>query len=204
MALLNIIIFMTINCMCGIIVMIAHEYPKKLAAYLLVHPIYRTKKLFDIPLRKYIDPIGLILFTLSLNSVYGIGWQKPYEYNPSRFKAKEKALVYIGLMGQLSSLLFMFMMIPFFDYFASTMRNIYVNHFFLSLITFNFTIFFINLLPIPPFDMAKMIYAFSPTTYFKMVQNQRIFHLVFVLLVAMGIIQFLVYSSLYPILQVML
>ncbi len=212
MTALRILLFLIIHFAAGVIVMIVHEYPKKMAAFWLIHPIYRTKKLFQVPLRKYIDPIGLILFTfgfsglsqgaLSFYSFYAVGWQKPYEYNPTRFRDKEKSLLYITLAGQLSSLMTVFLTIPIFNILNRTINNIFVLEFVWSLMVFSFVIFIVNLLPIPPFDMSKMIYAFSPNTYFRISQNQRLFHLVFIILVAIEVLQIFSATILLPLYQI--
>lgn len=199
MTALRLLLFLVIHAAAAAIVMVVHEYPKKIAAFYLLHPIYRSKELFKVPLRKYIDPIGLVLFALSFSGIasgalgfysfYAIGWQKPYEYNPARFREKERSLVYIALTGQLASLLTVFLMIPIFNVLNRVASNIFIMEFVWALMVFSFVVFVVNLLPIPPFDMAKMVYSFSPNVYFRITQNQRLLHLVFIILIALEIFQ---------------
>ncbi len=183
---LEFLIRIIINFLCGAIVMIAHELPKSVAAHFLTHSVFRKKRIQLPALTKYIDPIGLILFGFSS---YGIGWQKPYDHNPNRLKDKERSLMAIALTGQLSSLLFMLFCVPIFRLAVDMNLNFYLGYTLFQLIKFNMVIFIVNLLPVPPLDMSKMIYAYSPNTYFRLMQNERYIHTAFILLVAFGIIE---------------
>jgi Zn-dependent protease len=158
---------------CAIVVMIVHEVPKAIVANAITHPIYRKKGDFKLNIFSYIDPIGVIMFIFT-----STGWQKPAEYNPARFRNKEKGLSAVASMGLFSNLLLMILLIPLF--FSAT--NVLVGRALFLLIYFNFAITIVNLLPVPPFDMTKLIYSHSPNTYFKLIQNERIIHAVFILL----------------------
>lgn len=192
------VIYILINFVCGAVVMIWHELPKSVAAHFLTHSVFRKKTMILPSPFKYIDPIGLILFTFSS---YGIGWQKPYEHNPNRLKDKERSLMAIALVGQLASLLFMLFLIPIANHMILTGANKFIVQGVSKLIIFNMAIFIVNLLPVPPLDMSKMIHAFSPNTYFRLMQNERYIHSAFILLVAFGIIESFIGQMLVPILR---
>lgn len=175
-----------INFICGILVMLIHELPKVLTAHILTHPIHRKKKIEFPSILTFIDPIGLVLFTFSS---FGMGWQKPYEYNPSLLKDKEKSLLPIALSGQLANLLLVVILIPIIKY-SITVDTSYIMLYGLYRLTiYNLVIFIVNLLPVPPLDMSKIIHAFSPNAYFNLMQNKRYIHAGFILLIAFGILE---------------
>lgn len=180
------IIKIVINLICGIIVMIIHELPKNIAAHFLTHPIHRPRRIKFITPKKFIDPIGLILFAVS--SV-GVGWQKPYEYNPNKLTDKHKSFLPIMLTGLLANFLAMMFLIPLFSVMQTYQLNEYLLYFIQKLFIFNFMIFLVNLIPVPPLDMSYIIYAYSPDNYFKLIQNQRYIHSAFILVIAFGLIE---------------
>lgn len=183
---MEILIDLIIQLSCGVIVMIVHEVPKSVTAHLAMHPLYRSSEKINKNVLKYIDPIGLIMFTF-----LGIGWQKPYEYNSSRYRDKSKGILSVALTGYISNLVFMVLLIPL----AQIDLNIRVHYFIFILIYYNFAITFINLLPVPPLEMAKIIHSVSPNTYFKLVQNERMIHTVFILMLVFNIISSIISMS---------
>lgn len=182
---MNILISMAIMIICAIIVVIVHEVPKSIVAHMLLHPIHKAKNKINTNVLKYVDPIGLIMFIFS-----GTGWQKPAEYKITYFRDKGKAVLSIALTGLLSNLVFMIVLIPLLRY----KMNGYLLTFIIYLIKYNFSITIINLLPVPPFDMSKIIYFFSPNAYFRLIQNERLIHVIFLLLLAIDIIPMMVES----------
>jgi len=176
------------------IVMIVHEFVKSVTAYFVTHPIYRQESKISTKVLKYIDPLGIFMFVFTM-----AGWQYPSEYNPQKFSDRKKGILAVALSGLLSNLLFMTMLIP--VYFI--ISNSSLQQFIFILIYFNFALTIINCLPIPPFDMAKIISAFSPSTYFKLIQNQRIIHVVFILLLVMNIIPAIISVLLNPIIYLL-
>jgi len=182
---MELIIKLSINFLCGILVMMIHELPKALVAHFLTHPLH--KKRWVSPL-KYIDRIGLALFTVSFA---GIGWQKPYTYNPNRLINKQKSLLPIMLAGQLASLSTTLLILPLWREMIYAGVNSYGVFIANKLMFFSFIIFIINLFPLPPFDMSQILYAYSPSTYAKLFQNQRYLLAAFFLLVILGVIELL-------------
>lgn len=137
------LIHISINMLCGVIVMIAHELPKTIAAHFLTHPLHKRKQIHFVKASKYIDPIGLLLFTVSSNfQLIAVGWQKPYEYNPNKLINKHRSLMPIMLSGQLTSLAFMVALIPIWRMTYALGVNEYIIYFIAKLVSFNFMIFF--------------------------------------------------------------
>ena len=196
---LDIFFYIVINFICGAVVMVWHELPKSVAAHFLTNPVFKKKEMeLPSPL-KYIDPIGLILFGFSS---YGIGWQKPYEHNPNRLRDKERSLMTIVLVGQLATLLFMFFFIPIGGYLRMMNSSRFLIYAADKMVIFNMVIFIVNLLPVPPLDMSKIIHSVSPNSYFRLMQNERYIHSAFILLVAFGFVESLVGQLLMGILRI--
>jgi len=122
----------------------------------------------------------------------GAGWQKPANYNINYFRDKNKSVLIIAITGLLTNIIFMIALIPL----LKINMNAYLYTFLIFLFKFNFAITIINLLPVPPLDMSKIIYYFSPNVYFKLMQNERIVQVVFLLLLAIGIIPAMINSLL--------
>jgi len=143
----------------------------------------------------------LILFVFA-----GIGWQKPVEYKSSRFRDKEKGLIVLSSVGILMNVLLVLAVIPLFQYnfFSDSAIASYFQPFLYYVIHHSFVLVIVNLLPVPPFDMSKIIFAVSSEFYFKLIQNERIIHAVFILLVAFGLLNMLVDSLFYPIARLLL
>lgn len=169
----------------GAIAMLVHELPKLLTIRLLTHPIHKSK---NTKLPKFwtcIDPIGLITFPFT-----GIGWQKPFDYNASKFIKKEKGIVAVTLTGILANLMVVTALIPLFPIVPVGIIRDFV---YVTIYT-NFSLVVVNLLPVPPLDMSRFIYAFSPNAYFKLIQNERVIHVIFIFLIIIGIVSYLTFT----------
>lgn len=175
---MNLLLGMLISAVSAIIAMIVHEMVKSIVAYYVTHPIYREKGKINNNILKYIDPLGLIMFVFM-----NIGWQKPYEYNPNKFRDRNKGLLSIALSGILANLLIMSILIPMLRLNLPPLTMTFVGR----SIHYNFVIAIINLLPIPPLDMTKIIQSYSSNAYFRLIQNERLIHTIFILLLITGI-----------------
>jgi len=197
---LNMLLSLVISIPAAILVMWVHEISKYYISLTLLHPIHRKRMDIKINPVKYIDPIGLIMFVFS-----GVGWQKPGEYNAALFKDKERAYFPLMLTGMIANLLLIIVLVPVYLLISNTndfILNIGVMFLF-QVIRFSFSIIIINLLPVPPLDMSKIIHAFNPSFYFKLIQNERMIQAVFILLVATNIITLFVSSLFTPLFQLL-
>lgn len=162
-----------------------HEYPKVFVYKFLVHPIHRGRfKISMNPLR-YIDPFGVICFVF-----IGTGWQRPLEYNQGYLRDKEKGLLAISLTGLLSNLLFITILMPIALVLGDASLDLHA--FLTTLLVANAAIFVVNLLPVPPLDMARIIQAFKPHVYFRFIQYEKMIQAFFILAIAIGFVNQLV------------
>ncbi len=186
-----------IKLICACVVVILHELSKVVAMNVLVHPIYKHNQRSKFNIRSYIDPIGILSFMM-LN----VGWQKPVTINPNHLRDRKKGLIAIAFSGILISLLLTAVLIPIYLYVRADSG--YFATAILILIRYNFSIAIINLLPIPPLDITKLIYALSPNGYIKLIQYEKVIHAFFILFLAMGFIGGFVESMFTPIYYILL
>ena len=173
------VIVKVISLICAVIVVCIHEYPRIISYKYLVHPLYRKESQNSFNPLKYMDPFGIISFVF-----LGVGWQKPFYFNTGRLKDKKKGLLSITLIGLLCNLLVMAILIPI--YFSILDTNVYLVTFVYNLMLYNIVIVIVNILPVPPFDMVKIIQALNPQLYFKFIQYEKVIQALFILVVASG------------------
>lgn len=187
---MNIIIRLAANVIAAIVAMWLHEIPKYYLTIFLTRPAYRREvKIKDI-WSKSIDPIGLILLVF-----IKVGWQMPLKIDASKLTNKKNGLVAISMFGMMMNLMTAIFCLLADRYWLTALPNAaayaYFSYFMVTLALYNIVIMVVNLLPVPPLDMTKIIYAISPNTYFKILQNGRMIQSVFVLFLAFGGLQML-------------
>ncbi len=186
---MNILLILLINLIAGIVVMILHELAKNIAAFFLTHPVYRQGVKINSPL-KYIDVLGAIMFAFSWIAT---GWQRPVKYDYKKFRMEESGLVVLAVVGQVASLVFAIVLLPIVKYLQVSMPleiglHTYIYLFLYNLITFNLSIFFVNLLPILPFDMSLIVQGLSAEKYAYLVRNDMYLKLFFLFIIGSGMI----------------
>lgn len=117
---------------------------------------------------KHLDPVGS--FVVPLLSLwfagFVFGWAKPVPYNPEALRDPKKAAGQIAAAGPLSNfalaLVFGFLIriaaIPFFSWLAPMLPLFSV------IVAVNVVLGVFNLVPIPPLDGSKVLFAFLPRT----------------------------------------
>ena len=121
----------------------------------------------------HLDPLGTIMLLF-----VGFGWGKPVPFNPYNLKNKRWGPAFISIAGPLSNfvaiigfgLAIKFLLI--FNVVAP--ENLLIQFFFLIIIV-NIVLMVFNLLPIPPLDGSKVLFAVLPDKYYdfklKLQQN---------------------------------
>lgn len=117
---------------------------------------------------KHIDPIGSV-FVPIISYMFGgfvFGWAKPVPYNPYNLKPGRWPEAFVALAGPLSnislavifSIIFRLTPEPSAGFFLITSSIIYVN---ILLAVF-------NLMPIPPLDGSKLLFALFPEKIYRL------------------------------------
>ena len=117
----------------------------------------------------HIDLMGLIPLLL-----FGFGWAKPVPYNPYNLKNPKWDSVLVGIAGPVSNLLLAVIA-------AIIMRLLIVNGiltslnllivFLVLLIIINLFLMIFNLIPIPPLDGSKLLFAFFDAPKYENVRR---------------------------------
>ena len=172
-----------------------HETAHGYVAYKLGDPTARNLGRLTLNPIKHLDLFGTLCMVL-----FGFGWAKPVPINTRYFKKPKRDMALTGMAGPVSNLLLavgfalvLKLVIYIFNFVpetAFTADLLYWTWVFLSLgVQLNVTLMVFNLLPIPPLDGSRLLFAFLPTkAYFKMMQYERYIYIVFLILLAIGVL----------------
>ena len=115
-----------------------------------------------------IGSLGILLF--------GIGWAKPVQVNARYYKNPKWGMALVALAGPLSNIVLAFILLVIGNILVITGNPIlemafYFLHY-IAFISTSLAIF--NLIPVPPFDGSRILFAILPQRYyFKIMQYER-------------------------------
>jgi Zn-dependent protease len=134
---------------------------------------------------KHIDPVGSIIVPLITSlSGFTFGWAKPVEYNPYNLKNKRQGEFLIALAGPLSNLLLAVifgLIIRIASAGATTITPFIEICSYIVIINLVLAIF--NLIPLPPLDGSKLLFAWLPQQYSKLRMILETYGMIFILVV---------------------
>ncbi len=119
---------------------------------------------------KHIDPIltiamPLVFMLLGMAPIFAA---KPIPINPNRVSGREDGMALIAIAGPLTNLLLAALA-------AVILRNIEISGFLLELVVrfmqINVGLFVFNMLPIPPIDGSRVLYAFAPQSVQRVMEQ---------------------------------
>ena len=150
-----------------------HEVSHGLVAYKLGDNTAKLAGRLNLNPKNHIDPFGSIFLPLMLMLLHSpvlLGWAKPVPYNPDNLKNPKSGAALIGVAGPASNLILAVIFgiairlsAPLIGQMSSGMVFISL----LNIVVFvNILLAVFNLVPIPPLDGSKLLFALLPNRYF--------------------------------------
>ena len=150
-----------------------HESCHGLAAYVLGDPTARREHRLSLNPLRHIDWFGLLMMFVA-----GFGWAKPVPVNPNYFKKPKQGMALTALAGPVSNFLLALLMLLaariFCDVAAYSEANQRILDFLLMVALLSIGLGLFNLLPIPPLDGSKVLFAVLPDgAYNQLMRYER-------------------------------
>lgn len=150
-----------------------HESCHGLAAYALGDPTARREHRLSLNPLRHIDWFGLLMMFVA-----GFGWAKPVPVNPNYFKKPKQGMALTALAGPVSNFLLALLMLLaariFCDVAAYAEANQRILDFLLMVALLSIGLGLFNLLPIPPLDGSKVLFAVLPDgAYNQLMRYER-------------------------------
>lgn len=146
---------------------VIHEVSHGLAANSLGDPTAKNLGRLTLNPLKHLDPFGSVilpfLLYLTTQGKFIIGWAKPVPYNPENLENKRWGAALVAVAGPISNLLVALI-------FGLLWQSGFHLTLMLNIIFINLLLAIFNIVPIPPLDGSKILYALLPKT----ITGQRI------------------------------
>lgn len=141
---------------------IIHEYAHGFVADALGDPTARYAGRLTIDPRAHIDPWGTLALPFFLYIMTGgrflFAYAKPVPYNPYNLRYQKWGPVLVGLAGPLAN----FLLAAVFAVLIRISPDSTLSSFFAIIIYANLMLMVFNLVPVPPLDGSKILYAVLP------------------------------------------
>ncbi len=137
----------------------------------------------------HVDPFSTILLPIITYVVFHVPLlaAKPVPFNPSRVKYEEYGAAMVALAGPFSNLVLALI--------AALASRLFLNDptVFSGLLTFgavNVGLFVFNMIPIPPLDGSRLLYAFAPEAFQQLMASFEQYGFLILFAVIIGVPQF--------------
>ncbi|MBI4121943.1 MAG: site-2 protease family protein [Parcubacteria group bacterium] len=142
-----------------IIAFTVHEFSHALAAEWLGDPTPKMLGRLTLNPVAHIHGLGFLLLLVA-----GFGWGKPVPFDPSRLKSPRWGSAIVGLAGPFSNFILTLVGLAALSFLSSQgmAGNNLLSIFLIFLVQFNIILLIFNLIPVPPLDGSKLLFALIP------------------------------------------
>ncbi len=159
---MEILIFQIIVLLFSVVI---HEVSHGVVADHLGDPTARLAGRLTLNPLRHLDPFGSVILPIMLALLPGgivFGWAKPVPYNPMNLKNPERGAAMIAAAGPLSNLTIALVFSLIFRVTATISSNSSLLGFISQIVLINIVLAVFNLVPIPPLDGSKVLFALLP------------------------------------------
>lgn len=174
-----------------VLAMSIHEMAHGLVSYWLGDPTAEMQGRISLNPFAHVDWLGVLCLLL-----FHFGWAKPVPIDASYYKDRKTGIIWTSFAGPLANFLLAFVCI--FIYFlifrlAPQFALTGVGTFIMSTLstsaTLNIGFGLFNLIPVPPLDGSKILFAFLPDEqYYRFIEGSPFFMFVLILLIYMNVL----------------
>jgi Zn-dependent protease len=157
-----------------------HEFMHAWSANYLGDPTAKAMGRVSLNPIAHVDLFGTIilpLFLILAQTGFVFGWAKPVQINPNNFKDYRKGQALSALAGPVANLLMILIFSLIYKFLPTgTLFSLFLT----ILVQLNIVLMVFNLIPIPPLDGSKVLYAFLPFETIRKLEQYGPFLLIFV------------------------
>lgn len=181
-----------------LLALMIHEVSHGLMADRLGDPTARSMGRLSLNPLHHLDPFGTLCMLL-----FHFGWAKPVPIDPRYFRNPKRDMALTALAGPISNILIAFFCVPCYLLFEKLYASLAIagvaSEFVLRLVSYTWLFFVIlhqvnlglaifNLIPLPPLDGSRVLYAVLPSRYyFGMMRYEKY--------IALGLMIFLLFGN---------
>lgn len=168
-----------------------HEWAHAWVASLLGDTSIKYRGRLSLNPLSHIDYMGALCLLL-----FGFGWAKPVPVDDRNFKNPKVGMAIVALAGPAANIvagivggLVFFALVYLAPGFAVTTVGSYVMMFLQYYVVINCSLAVFNLIPIPPLDGSKILFAVLPDRWvYKIYQYQQAFSMILIVLLFIGVL----------------
>lgn len=173
-----------------LIAIVLHEWAHGFISYKLGDPSPKAEGRLSLNPLKHLDPVGTLCLLF-----FRFGWAKPVQVNPNYYKDRKMGMMWTALAGPIMNFIISFLTIliviiilKLFPNFILTDLGYYIYNVLLITSFLSISLGVFNLIPIPPLDGSKILFAILPEDmYFAYMKYERYGMILLVILLYSGI-----------------
>ena len=144
---------------------VLHEISHGYAAEIQGDPTARLAGRLTLNPLSHIDPVGSILVPLFLvlsHAGFMIGWAKPVPFNPYNLRNQKWGEAIVAVAGPAVNILIALIFGLFLRFYPISSLSSQVVSFMVTIVIINLVLAVFNLVPVPPLDGSKILFALFP------------------------------------------